>query len=123
MPEKTVTAADQSSIAGSGGSHALRWRLYRASRVIAWQLRAMKGRWILGRHACLGGDVHKLIGGNVPILNLQKCRSDYLIEAWSHRSVRARTHLVAPYMWITMPAPDFRMDPAGTMLFSRFKKE
>lgn len=37
--------------------------------------------WILGRHACLGGDVLKLLNNELPVLNFQKGRVDQFAQA------------------------------------------
>ncbi|MDA7540936.1 hypothetical protein N8649_02340 [bacterium] len=53
--------------------------------------------WVLGRIACLGRDVHKLVGGKLPLVNIQKGRVDLLLDHKKKPQLRPNTASVAPY--------------------------
>lgn len=51
--------------------------------------------WIFGRVACMGLDVYKLIGCQIPFYNTQKGRVDYLTDLQLNPKLRPKTsHLV-----------------------------
>ena len=49
------------------------YRLYR--------LKHVQNKWIFSRVACLGKDVIKVLQIDLPIFNLQKGRSDYIVDS------------------------------------------
>jgi hypothetical protein len=50
-----------------------------------------KGRWIMGRVACLGQDVYKLTGISIPLVNYQKARVDYINEISNKPDLKSKT--------------------------------
>lgn len=40
------------------------------------------GKWILGRHACLGRDIYQLLDCSLPIFNVQKGRVDQILSVF-----------------------------------------
>jgi hypothetical protein len=57
-----------------------------------------RGKWVLGRHACLGNDVINLTLNKIQIFNIQKGRVDYLVTAIEDNNKRALTDKIAPYL-------------------------
>jgi hypothetical protein len=56
----------------------LKWLLHPIVFAIRRRLNNSKEDWIMGRIACMGQDVLKLLNIGVPVLNVQKGRIDYL---------------------------------------------
>ncbi|MFA5832062.1 MAG: hypothetical protein WDA22_01175 [Bacteroidota bacterium] len=54
--------------------------------------------WIFGRVACMGQDVFKLTGCQIPFYNIQKGRVDYLLNLNTNMNLHARTSQVAGFM-------------------------
>ncbi len=50
-----------------------------------------RGKWILGRYACLGRDVINLTEINLPIFNVQKARVDYFTSCIKNDKTHTRT--------------------------------
>jgi len=57
-----------------------------------------RGKWILGRHACLGRDVFKLTDIHYPIFNIQKGRVDYFTSAAIKSNKRTHTVNLSKYL-------------------------
>jgi len=54
--------------------------------------------WIMGRVACMGRDVLKLLNIDVPVLNVQKGRVDYLNNIADNPKRKSRTAQVASFI-------------------------
>lgn len=52
----------------------------------------------MGRVACMGHDVLSLLNCDVPILNIQKGRVDYILDVMTREHLRARPEEAAPFM-------------------------
>ena len=53
--------------------------------------------FILGRVACLGQDVYKLTNCNIPVINFQKARVDYINEILKDQNLKVKTRKVFKY--------------------------
>jgi hypothetical protein len=60
--------------------------------------RVYKGDWVMGRVACLGQDVYKLLNLNLPIINYQKARIDYLNDVFSKTIRNTQAIQAIPYI-------------------------
>jgi hypothetical protein len=56
------------------------------------------GNLILGRHACLGADVLRLLQPENKVVNIHKGRVDYLVGCWKEKQRRARALHIIPHM-------------------------
>lgn len=61
-----------------------------------WNIK--KEPWLAGRVACMGQDVLKLLNINLPVLNTQKGRVDYLFEVTNNPQIKTSTRQVIPFM-------------------------
>ena len=50
-----------------------------------------KGKWVMGRVACLGQDVYKLTGISIPLVNYQKARVDYINKILNKPHLKSNT--------------------------------
>jgi hypothetical protein len=68
-------------------------------RLVAARRKLIMARapWVMGRIACLGFDVHKLLGARLPLVNTQKGRIDLLLSCRDDRRIRSNTSAVAPF--------------------------
>jgi hypothetical protein len=66
------------------------YRLYR--------LKHVQNKWIFSRVACLGKDVIKVLQIDLPIFNLQKGRSDYIVDSLDHKNATPKVNSVSKYM-------------------------
>ena len=57
-----------------------------------------RGRWILGRHACLGRDVFDLVDCDFQIFNIQKGRVDHLISSLQKPCKRTKSVIVSKFL-------------------------
>lgn len=76
----------------------LRWSSRYAVRQLYWRLRYSGSKMILGRYACLGAEVMRLLMPVHRVVNIQKGRVDYLVDCWKDPQYRARTLPVVQYM-------------------------
>ena len=76
----------------------LGWTGYYYSHSLFWRWKFREKPQILGRYACLGADVLRLIQPSHQIVNIQKGRVDYLVECWENPQLKARARQVVPYM-------------------------
>lgn len=76
----------------------LRWYIRPILFSIRSRYRNRKEDWIMGRVACMGQDVLKLLNIGVPILNIQKGRVDYMNRIIEHPKYRARTTQVVSFI-------------------------
>lgn len=56
------------------------------------------GRWILGRHACLGREIIERTDNNLPIYNIQKGRVDLLLAIKNNPNLAPHTKIVSKYL-------------------------
>lgn len=57
-----------------------------------------RGRWILGRHACLGREIIERSGINIPIHNIQKGRVDLLLSIKNTPKLAPLTKVVSCHL-------------------------
>jgi len=57
-----------------------------------------KRGWIMGRMACMGKDVLKLLNINAPLVNVQKGRVDYLNSIFKDPKLKTRAKRVCPHI-------------------------
>lgn len=74
------------------------WHYYSRMKRYRWFFESMGKQWVMGRYACLGRDVLKLLNMKLPILNEQKGRVDYILEGISDPSIRVKTEKVVPFL-------------------------
>ena len=54
--------------------------------------------WLAGRVACMGWDVLKLLRVDLPVLNVQKGRADYLLDVTDNAQIKTRATRVVRFM-------------------------
>lgn len=74
----------------------LRNSLQKIRRELIWP--HWTGDWVLGRHACLGIDVLKLIGVSYPVLNYQKGRADIFTRRIDEGDVAIDADLIKKHL-------------------------
>lgn len=73
------------------------WVLKRGLYPAKWRWDA-RGAVLMGRHACLGDDVLRVLKPRYRRLNVQKGRIDYMMDCWRDPSQRARSAVVASHI-------------------------
>jgi hypothetical protein len=63
-----------------------------------YRLKYEKNKWVFSRVACLGKDVIKILKIDFPIFNLQKGRSDYIVNSLNHKNITPKVNIVSKYM-------------------------
>ena len=63
-----------------------------------YRLKYVQNKWVFSRVACLGKDVIKTLQIDLPIFNLQKRRSDYIVNSLDHKNVTPKVNSVSKYM-------------------------
>lgn len=76
----------------------VRWALYPRAKSLFADLASANAPWVLGRAACMGTDVFRLLNTGQTLVNVQKGRVDYLVDVVSHDRLRARASSVAKFM-------------------------
>ena len=76
----------------------VRWTLYPGARFFLDDVRFCTTPWVLGRVACMGLDVYRLLNPATRLINVQKGRVDYLVDVALEAGSRARASQVAPFM-------------------------
>ena len=61
-------------------------------------LKTYKGDWVMGRVACLGQDVYKLLNVNLPLINHQKARIDYFNDVILLKKYKTQAFHVIPFI-------------------------
>ena len=76
----------------------LRWQCNIYLRHLYYPIKFRKPFSILGRFACLGNDVIKLLKPRHSVINVQKGRVDYLMACWEDHNLIAQTSKVIAHM-------------------------
>ena len=76
----------------------LKWHLSPTFLAFRRRLKNSKEDWIMGRIACMGQDVLKLLNIGVPVINVQKGRIDYLCMIIQKTKNIARTGQVVSFI-------------------------
>jgi hypothetical protein len=61
-------------------------------------LKTQNGDWVMGRVACLGQDVYKMLNVNLPLINHQKARIDYFNDAILSANRKTQAIHTIPYI-------------------------
>ena len=83
---------------GRSAARRLRWAARYGLHYLRCQWQRREPSPIIGRYACLGADVLKLLQPSQEIRNVQKGRVDYLADCWERPQRRSRTWHVVPHM-------------------------
>lgn len=65
---------------------------------LQWRIKTSRHSWIFGRIACMGHDVLSMVNPSLPVLNVQKGRVDYLLDAANAPDISAHAFKVAPFL-------------------------
>jgi hypothetical protein len=82
----------------SGNIRQLRWHGEIYLRRIYYNLKFRNPSSLLGRHACLGAEVMRLLKPKHSVINVQKGRIDYLCSCWDEHRIIANAVDVIPHM-------------------------
>lgn len=74
------------------------WLLYQKLYLLRWRLRVRNQDWVLGRVACMGQDVYKLLNIKLPLFNVQKGRVDYCFETKMNPKLKTQANKVSEFI-------------------------
>ena len=76
----------------------IKWAIYYILLLLKRKLHIEKGTWIMGRVACMGQDVLKLLEIDSTLVNVQKGRIDYLDNIWKLKTNKVSSNKVIPFI-------------------------